>query len=43
MRKFKVKENVVYFATEIFTQGQIIELVDVYKVDKNGLKFPLTK
>lgn len=42
MRKFKVKENVVFFATEVFTQGQIIELEEVYSVDKDGIKFPLT-
>ena len=42
MRKFKVKEDVIFFATTIFVKDEIVELNDVYNVDKNGIKFPLS-
>jgi hypothetical protein len=42
MRKFSVKEEVIFFNTPIFSKGEVIELDDVYQVDKNGIKFPLS-
>jgi hypothetical protein len=42
MRKFSIKEEVVFFNTPIFSKGEVIELDDVYQVDKDGVKFPLS-
>jgi len=41
MRKFLVKEDVIFFTTTIFTKGEIIELDLYYNVDKGDIKFPL--
>ena len=42
MRKFSIKEEVVFFNTPIFSKGEVIELDDFYQVDKDGVKFPLS-
>jgi hypothetical protein len=42
MRKFSVKEEVIFFNTPIFSKGEVIEVDDVYQVDKDGVKFPLS-
>lgn len=42
MRKFSIKEEVVFFNTPIFSKGEVIEVDDVYQVDKDGVKFPLS-
>lgn len=42
MRKFSVKEEVIFFNTPIFSKGEIIEVDDIYQVDKDGVKFPLS-
>ena len=42
MRKFSVKEEVIFFNTPIFSRGEVIEVDDVYQVDKDGVKFPLS-
>ena len=42
MRKFSIKEEVIFFNTPIFSKGEVIEVDDVYQVDKDGVKFPLS-
>jgi hypothetical protein len=42
MRKFSVKEEVIFFNTPIFSKGEVIEVDDIYQVDKDGVKFPLS-
>lgn len=42
MRKFLIKEDVIFFGTNILSKDEIIEVDDVYNVDKNGIKFPLS-
>ena len=42
MRKFSVKEQVIFFNTPIFSKGEVIEVDDIYQVDKDGVKFPLS-
>jgi len=42
MRKFSVKEEVIFFNTPIFSKDEIIEVDDVYQVDKDDVKFPLS-
>jgi hypothetical protein len=42
MRKFSVKEEVIFFNTPIFSKGEVIEVDDLYQVDKDGVKFPLS-
>lgn len=42
MKKFLIKENVIFFGTTILSKDEIIEVDDVYNVDKNGIKFPLS-
>ena len=42
MRKFLIKEDVIFVNTTVLTKDEIIEVDDVYHIDKNGIKFPLT-
>jgi hypothetical protein len=42
MRKFSVNEEVIFFNTPVFSKGEVIEVDDVYQVDKDGVKFPLS-
>ena len=42
MRKFSVKEEVIFFNTPIFSKDEIIEVDDFYQVDKDDVKFPLS-
>jgi hypothetical protein len=42
MRKFSIKEEVIFFNTPIFSKGEVIEVDDIYQVDKDGVKFPLS-
>lgn len=42
MRKFLVIDEVVFFNTLIFSKDETIEVDDVYQVDKDGIKFPLS-
>ncbi len=42
MRKFSVKEEVIFFNTPIFSKDETIEVDDVYQVDKGDVKFPLS-
>lgn len=42
MRKFSVKEEVIFFNASIFSKDEIIEIDDIYQVDKDGVKFPLS-
>lgn len=42
MKKFIIKEDVIFFGTIIFSKDEIIEVDDVYNVDKNGIKFPFS-
>jgi len=42
MRKFSVKEEVIFFNTTIFSKDEIIEVDDFYQVDKDDVKFPLS-
>jgi hypothetical protein len=42
MRKFSIKEEVIFFNTTIFSKGEVIEVDDFYQVDKDGVKFPLS-
>ncbi len=42
MRKFLVIDEVSFFNTSIFSKDEIIEVDDVYQVDKDGIKFPLS-
>ena len=42
MRNFSVKEEVIFFNASIFSKDEIIEIDDIYQVDKDGVKFPLS-
>lgn len=42
MRKFLVKEDVLFFNTEVLKKGETIELESFYNVDKGDIKFPLS-
>jgi hypothetical protein len=42
MRKFLVKEEVLFFNTPIFSKDEIIEVDNFYQVDKDDVKFPLS-
>ena len=41
-RKFLIIDDVVFFNTPIFSKDETIEVDDVYQVDKDGIKFPLS-
>jgi hypothetical protein len=42
MRKFLIIDEVVFFNTSIFSKDETIEVDDVYQVNKDGIKFPLS-
>ena len=42
MRNFSVKEEVIFFNASNFSKDEIIEIDDIYQVDKDGVKFPLS-
>jgi len=42
MRKFLIKEDVIFFNITVLSKDQVIEVDDVYNIDKDGIKCPLT-
>jgi hypothetical protein len=42
MRKFLVKEDVLFFNIEVLKKGETIELESFYNVEKGDIKFPLS-